>query len=607
MIPLTLPYTVKIKGRAGDGIISTGDMLLLAISHYGLYGSVYREYPSNIQGGNAAVTIRISDTPSPVPIFQIDCLFISFINDAETEIFNCAKNAVLIFDSSHCTKSELQSLLEKYKYQNIQLLPVSLKKVSEEYHGNKYRSSMILGLIGKYLSIPFSHLEYAVEQKFTVKNPSLIQKTIGWVSNGYQINPPEFCPVNSLPAPIVPCSELVILDGNELIAIGALVSGCKFFASYPITPSIGIGNYLARKLPQYGGVAYQAEDEIAAIGAAIGASFAGVKSMVATSGPGLSLMQEFLGYGSMVELPLVVIDVQRPGPSTGSPSQFAQEDLFAVVCGTHGETSRIVLAPSSIENCYFTTIDAFNCAEVYQCPVIVLSDSGLGLTKLSMTSPESTNVNCVERDILCGDNLVESRNRDTTSDMSEVHLKSADEEYQRYSLAGMTTPIPVPGYSPVSYRVTGLEHDEYGRPTESPEMRTLQHQRRANKTSTVESRFPSLVEWDCLTAEVDFGVMAWGMTAIITKHVVEMLRNDGIRIAAVYPRLLFPVCTDSIRRLQELTSIVIIPECNEFGQYARIVRMFTDLKPHSILSFNGSPFMPEVLYTNISSLFKKKL
>jgi 2-oxoglutarate ferredoxin oxidoreductase subunit alpha len=593
MIPLTLPYTVKIKGRAGDGVISAGDMLLLAISHYGLFGSIYREYPSNIQGGNAAVTIRISETPSPEPIGRIDCIFINFNSDLEAEISNCAKNAVLIFNSSHCVQSELQSLLEKHEHQDIQLYPVSFSKESDEYHSNKYHSAMILGLIGKYLSIPFSHLEYAVEQKFTVKKPSLIQKTIVWIRNGYQINPHESYPGYTLPAPIAQSSELVILDGNELIAIGALAAGCRFFASYPITPSIGIGNYLASKLSQNGGVAYQAEDEIAAIGAAVGASFAGVKSMVATSGPGLSLMQEFLGYGSMVELPIVVVDVQRPGPSTGSPSQFAQEDLYAAVFGTHGETSRIVLAPNSIENCYFTTIDAFNCAEAYQCPVIVLSDSGLGLTKLSMYSPENRHVKYIERDVLRGDNLVESGDC------------SSSEQYQRYSLAGEITPIPVPGYSPVSYRVTGLEHDEYGWPTESPEMRTAQHLRRAIKISSIESRFPLLVEWDCLTKNVDFGVMAWGMTAVVTKQVVEKLRKDGFRIAAVYPRLLFPVCIDSINRLQEMTSFVIIPECNESGQYARIVRMFTDLKPHSILSFSGSPFMPDVLYNDMISLLKK--
>jgi 2-oxoglutarate ferredoxin oxidoreductase subunit alpha len=593
MIPLTLPYTVKIKGRAGDGVISAGDMLLLAISHYGLFGSIYREYPSNIQGGNAAVTIRISETPSPEPIGRIDCIFINFNSDLEAEISNCAKNAVLIFNSSHCVQSELQSLLEKHEHQDIQLYPVSFSKESDEYHSNKYHSAMILGLIGKYLSIPFSHLEYAVEQKFTVKKPSLIQKTIVWIRNGYQINPHESYPGYTLPAPIAQSSELVILDGNELIAIGALAAGCRFFASYPITPSIGIGNYLASKLSQNGGVAYQAEDEIAAIGAAVGASFAGVKSMVATSGPGLSLMQEFLGYGSMVELPIVVVDVQRPGPSTGSPSQFAQEDLYAAVFGTHGETSRIVLAPNSIENCYFTTIDAFNCAEAYQCPVIVLSDSGLGLTKLSMYSPENRHVKYIERDVLRGDNLVESGDC------------SSSEQYQRYPLAGEITPIPVPGYSPVSYRVTGLEHDEYGWPTESPEMRTAQHLRRAIKISSIESRFPLLVEWDCLTKNVDFGVMAWGMTAVVTKQVVEKLRKDGFRIAAVYPRLLFPVCIDSINRLQEMTSFVIIPECNESGQYARIVRMFTDLKPHSILSFSGSPFMPDVLYNDMISLLKK--
>ncbi len=239
------------------------------------------------------------------------------------------------------------------------------------------------------------------ETGLNIKIQSLSRQTVIWFPGGYQIE--QGCHSVTLPVPDKTSFESEILDGNEAVARAAVTAGCGFFSSYPITPSTGIGNFLAKALPARGAVSYQAEDEIAAIGAAIGASFAGVKSMTATSGPGLSLMQEFLGYASMVEIPLVIVDVQRPGPSTGSPAQFAQEDLFAAAFGSHGETSRIVLAPDSTGNCYNLTVDAFNCSEYFQCPVIILSDSVLGLTKSVIPVPERQNVRVINRAVVSGE------------------------------------------------------------------------------------------------------------------------------------------------------------------------------------------------------------
>jgi 2-oxoglutarate ferredoxin oxidoreductase subunit alpha len=376
-----------------------------------------------------------------------------------------------------------------------------------------------------------------------------------------------------------------LLDGNELVAMGALAAGCTFFACYPITPSTGIGNLMTKALRENGGVAIQSEDEIAAIGAVIGASFGGAKGMTVTSGPGLSLMQEFVSYASMAELPAVVVDVQRAGPSTGSPSQFGQEDLFAAVFGAHGESSRIVLSPDSIIDCYYTTIDAFNCAERYQCPVIVLTDSFLGLTKLTVSDKQLEKCTVIHREM--------------------VFAGDTGHEYKRFDLENGISSVPVPGVSPVSYRVTGLEHDEYGNPTEDLQMRSLQHKRRMRKTDSMEKQFPRLVQIDCITDEVDIGVIAWGGTAVITKSVVEQLRSEGYRVAALYPRLLFPVCEKTIRDFMRLTSRIVIPESNDSGQYAKILRMYTDLRPHSILSVSGVPFTVEALFNEIKAYLKR--
>lgn len=604
MVPLTLPYTLKITGCAGEGVICAGEMLLDALSRLGFHGAAYREFPSNIEGGYCAVTIEISDKSSYLPVNTIDCLFVRYIAAVEKEIGHCRKGAVLICDdSSQCSEPELLALLKKLKRSDIQLKVISLIQSGNEPGGKKFYSSEILGVVGRFLSIPLSNLEYTVRNRFQHKNSSTLQRNCDMVFSGYQIQQGSHCVI--LPLPEKRPFEYEILDGNEAVARAAVSAGCGFFSSYPITPSTGIGNILAKVLPARGAVSYQAEDEIAAIGAVIGASFAGVKSMTATSGPGLSLMQEFLGYASMVELPLVVVDVQRPGPSTGSPAQFAQEDLFAAVFGSHGETSRIVLAPDSIGNCYDLTIEAFNCSEYFQCPVIILSDSVLGLTRGVIPVPESQDVRIISRSVVSGECKVASgESAAGVSESKDFHGEPNGEEFKRYSLDTVVASIPVPGHSSVSFRITGLEHDEYGNPTDSAEMRAFQQQRRMNKLNPIETMFPSLVEWDYCTDEIDLGLIAWGTTSAAAGNVVDRLRSDGFRIAALYPRLLFPVCLNAIKRLQSMTDQIIVAESNGYGQYARLLKMYADVKPHSILSKTGSPILPDTLYESCLRVIK---
>jgi 2-oxoglutarate ferredoxin oxidoreductase subunit alpha len=584
MIPFALPFTIKITGRAGEGVISTGEMLLYAVTRLGFYGSMYREYPSTVKGGDSAATVCFSDTTSFIPINKIKCLFIRSLETAEYEIPFCDQNAALIFDSSTCNKDELVALLEKLERKDIYCLPIPLSAVDDKKTVNRCYSSIVVGCIGRFFSLPFDLIEQSINYRFSKKDASTVKKNGEMAMFGYQSLMEHFN-LRSSHSQSGKIQDFNLLDGNELVARGALVAGCTFFASYPITPSTGIGNLLSKALPAQGGVAIQSEDEIAAIGAAVGASFGGAKSLAATSGPGLSLMQEFIGYASMIELPVVVADVQRAGPSTGSPSQFGQEDLFAAAFGSHGESSRIVLAPDSIIDCYYTAIDAFNCAERYQCPVIVLTDSFLGMTKVTVSDSQLEKCTAMNREL--------------------VSAEQSECDFKRFRLDNTISPVPVPGISPVSYRVTGLEHDEYGNPSDDSQMRPLQHQRRMNKVSFIETQFPRLAHLDCITSEVDIGVIAWGGTVVIAKYVVEQLRSEGYRVAALYPRLIFPVCKRAIQGLMELTSRIVMPESNDSGQYAKILRMYTDLKPHSILSVTGAPFSIEMLYNEIKTFLKR--
>jgi 2-oxoglutarate ferredoxin oxidoreductase subunit alpha len=586
MNSLTLPFTIKITGRAGEGVISAGEMLLYAVSRLGFYGSMYREYPATVQGGDSAATVCFSDTSSFVPINKINCLFIRFLDSAEYEIPFCDRNAVLIFDSSICDREMLVALLEKFGRKDIRCLPMPLSATDDKKSFNRCYSSMVIGCIGRFLSLTFEIVELSIEYRFGKKVGVSIVKNSEMAMWGYNLMG-EYSNLSYALSVSGQIPDLCLLDGNEMVVQGALAAGCTFFASYPITPSTEIGNLLSKALSKKNGIAIQSEDEIAAIGAAIGASYGGAKSMTATSGPGLSLMQEFISYASMTELPVVIVDVQRAGPSTGSPSQFGQEDLFAAAFGSHGESSRIVLAPDSITDCYYTTIDAFNCSEKYQCPVIVLTDSFLGLTKTTISDSQPEVYAIDER--------------------ATVSSELSESDFKRFRLDNAISPVPIPGVSPVSYRVTGLEHDEYGNPTDDFQMRSLQHRRRMDKISSIETQFLRLAQVDCITDGADLGVIAWGGTAVITKYVVEQLRSEGYRVAALYPRLLFPVCKIAIQDLIRFTSRIAVPESNDSGQYAKILRMYTDLKPYSILSVTGAPFTVEILYNEIKSFLKREI
>lgn len=508
MIPLKLPYTVKITGRAGAGVISTGEMLLFAVSRLGFYGTMCREYPSNVQGGYSTTTVTVSDKSTFISIHKIDCLFVRFLDAAVREIPFCEEHAVLLFDSSECGENELIALLEKFERKDICCLPVPIMGSGEKKAVSSFYSSIVNACIGRFLSIPFDYIEQSIKYRFRSKTIHTINKNLEMATHGYQLLKGKIDMCRLLPERSGHIQDLRLFDGNQLAAQGALAAGCTFFASYPITPSTGIGNLLSKMLPEKGGGAIQSEDEIAAIGAAVGASFGGAKSMAATSGPGLSLMQEFINYASMAELPLVVVDVQRAGPSTGSPSQYGQEDLFAAAFGSHGESSRIVLAPDSIIGCYSTIINAFNCAEWYQCPVIVLSDSFLAMTKITVADSQLEKTTVINRDVMVSN--------------------PPDNNFKRYRNDKTVSSVPVPGISPIAYRVTGLEHDEYGNPSESLQMRSLQHRRRMNKLSFIETKFPYLVQMDCITDEVDIGIIAWGGNCCYNKMCCRTVAIGGV-------------------------------------------------------------------------------
>uniref|UniRef100_A0A7C4U791 2-oxoacid:acceptor oxidoreductase subunit alpha n=1 Tax=candidate division WOR-3 bacterium TaxID=2052148 RepID=A0A7C4U791_UNCW3 len=357
-----------------------------------------------------------------------------------------------------------------------------------------------------------------------------------------------------------------LVSGNEAIALGALKAGLKFYAGYPITPSSDIAEILAKELPKYGGRFIQMEDEIASMGAIIGASLAGLKTMTATSGPGFSLMLENIGFGIMVEAPCVIVDVQRGGPSTGLPTFPAQGDLIQARWGTHGDHEIIVIYPNSVMECFELTVKAFNLAEVYRTPVVLLSDEIIAHLREIVEFPE--NVHIVQRR------------------KPEV----PPEEFLPYTDRFGDVP-PMPDYgSPYRYHTTGLAHDETGFPIHHPEKVEKLLLRITGKITKNRDKIGDI---EILYPDAENFVFALGCVSRGAAEVVEYLREKGINIGLIRPRVLFPFPETQIRRVCDNAKRVFVFEMNH-GQIIHVIRRV--VKTEKIRWFgksNGEIITPE--------------
>ncbi|MBN1306751.1 MAG: 2-oxoacid:acceptor oxidoreductase subunit alpha [Chitinispirillaceae bacterium] len=581
---------IAISGEAGDGIMSAGDILMKAAAREGFDVAVAKSFPSNIRGGYSRSLVTIAEKPvvSPIGDCAVICALSSNAFLRDTPCLS-PRTLVLVETNAHAD-GVCRDRFDRLIAAGLTVFSVPVLRLARETAGNSVvKSTVALGILGGLLALGSASLRSATAERFGEKGAELIELNRIALDAGFRWVRRHIDRKHRLPVPARRAGyarkERFVLEGNQAVALGAIAAGCTFFASYPITPATAVGEALSHLMPACGGIAYQAEDEIAALGAAIGASFTGAKAMTATSGPGLSLMQEFLGYASMAELPVVVVDVQRAGPSTGMPTNHGQEDLLAAIFGSHGETQRIVIAPATVEECFSATVTAFNCAERYQCPVIVLSDGTLGMTGKTVAKSALKSPRVVNRKVFIGKD---------------------DKRWLRYRLTDSgISPLTIPGLSSVTYRATGIEHNEDATPAATPSERCAQNAKRCNKLRHIETEFDNPVLWDLEPANdapLDAGICAWGLTALIAREAVVSLRKEGFRIAAVYPRLLFPVCIEAFNRWADLCELQIVVEANVTGQFCSLLRMNTRARPRSLTVSRGEPFTPSEITACIRSI-----
>ena len=368
----------KVGGQQGEGIESTGEIFSTALNRLGYYLYGYRHFSSRIKGGHTNNKIRVSTTQVRSVSDDLDILVAFDQETIDVNVHELRVGGVVIADAKFNP-----SLPETCTTATLYAVPFT--EIATELGTSLMKNMVAVGASSAVLHIDTEVFEEVVLEIFGKKGQKVVQKNMEAIKKGAdyireqlgeQLETMKLDPADG--------KKRMFMIGNDAIALGALAGGARFMPAYPITPASEIMEYLIKKLPQFGGTVIQTEDEIAACTMAIGANYAGVRALTASAGPGLSLMMESIGLAGITEQPVVIIDTQRGGPSTGLPTKQEQSDLMAMIYGTHGEIPKIVMAPSTVEEAFYDTIEAFNLAEEYQCPVIMLTDLQLSLGKQSV-------------------------------------------------------------------------------------------------------------------------------------------------------------------------------------------------------------------------------
>lgn len=568
----TNDLVIRIAGEAGEGVQSTGQLLAQASARAGFM--VITDYvpPAEIKGGHAVFQIRLSDRPLHTRGDHVDIL-LAFNQEAYDRNFGDLRaGGLLIYDSDELTPPESGS----HRQVDVPLTEIAKRRLRFELGKNVVAVGVCAALFG----LEVEAIHNLLHEKFRRKGNEVVGKNLEALAAGidyvtehvpdrahFQLEPGEKRP------------DVILITGNQSLAVGAIAAGCRFLAGYPITPASDVMEFLAIELPKVGGSVVQAEDEISSIGMVLGAAFAGKKAMTATSGPGVSLMSEMLGLGTMAELPCLVADVQRAGPSTGMPTRHEQGDLNLAVYGGHGEAPRIVVAAVSVEDLFYQAVNAFNLAEKYQTPVIFLSDTNLAVRSQSITRPDVSQLQIVNRWTF--DPGVNG-NGASTADVGVDSFKRYE-----YTEDGIS-PISVPGTPGGQYTATGLEHSEYGGVRYDPETHRRMTEKRFRKIMGAAADAPEPLRYGDPDAEI--GIITWGSTAGTVMEAIDRLAEQGVRAELLAPKLIFPVPLHQLRPFVESKRVVIVPEVNYSGQYRRLLEAEFRRGFVPVNTYTGHPF-----------------
>ena len=567
-------FVIRIGGdTAIGGVISTGENFTSAAARLGFHVFTFRSYPAEIKGGHAWFQVRLANRPVLSLGDGIDVL-IAFDQEAyERHRDDLNEGAVLIYDSDLVHADDGKFTHYAAPFQRI---------ARQELDFVRGTNVLVLGLMAGLFGLPVASLEELVRLRYK-RRAELVEKNLQALAYGYEYTK-QIRKEDKYYLGTSDHIRRLVMSGNDAITAGAVHAGCRFFAGYPITPASDILESMARELPKVGGICLQSEDEMAALGSCIGASYGGVKAMTATSGPGFSLMTELLGLSSMTEIPVVLVDAQRSGPSTGLPTRLEQSDLFAALYGGHGDFPRIVIAPASVEDCLYRTVYAFNLAEKYQMPVILLSDQSLSHRTQTIEMPELSRLKIVNR-------LQPSDGRD-------------GEKYARYALTETgVSPAAIPGIFAHPYVAPGLEHDQYGHPDLSPQVHEAMTEKRFRKLATLAKEIDT-PDWAPRYGHPhpELGIIGWGASEGAIREAVGRALEKGYKVAALHPRILNPLPRTQLERFIASVRWVLVPEANYQGQFAHHLAAQLGVQPIRLNKIGGVPFTPGEIVQRIEEV-----
>jgi 2-oxoglutarate ferredoxin oxidoreductase subunit alpha len=539
-----------------------------------------QDYRSRIRGGHNFFQVRFGNRPFYSQSDPVHLLLALTPESVALHADNVAEGgAIVVPDGFHID----QSLARR---RHVSIISLPLLKIAAE-HGNRLMvNTAELGAAAGLTGFPFEAMESVIRHNFARKGQEVMEGNLRVAQAAFTLAR-DTCGKDfpyRLRLPEQPRPRL-LMNGNQAFALGALAGGCRFIAAYPMTPATSIMEWLASVPPEYGVVIKHTEDEIAAVCMAIGASFAGARAMTATSGGGFSLMAEALGLAGMTEVPLVIVDAQRGGPSTGLPTRTEQSDLLFTVHASQGEFPRIVTAPSTVEECFETGWRSFNLADRYQCPVIVLTDTFLA-SSLRTVDPEAIDFAGVQID------------RGATLDHED--LDQLQGGYQRFQFTGTgISPRAIPGHPRAIYPVSSDEHDESGHITEDNENRVRMMKKRMHKLEEArdEMRPPEVYG----PADAEVTLVTWGSTYGACREAADQINAAGGSAGVLKFTDLWPLPAGAAERALRRCRRTVAVEQNYTSQLAQLIRTATGLSvDRTLAKYDGRPFAPEEIVGGIS-------
>ncbi len=531
-------------------MVTSAEAMAQAAAHAGYNAQTFATFPSQILGGPTWTQTHVSTSPILSAGDELDVL-VAFNKAAyENHLSEVGAKGVIIYNS------------EDFQLEDDgKSFGMPIEKLAKSTGNTRAANMVVLGAVASLVNMPHDYLVQFVTRRFTrgrANDQAIIESNIKALALGREQAVSSGFSLGTIPHPQRPEGQQILVKGNDAVSLGAMAAGIDIYVGYPISPATTILVWMEHNLVGPGKFAYQVSSEIEALTALLGAGFAGRKAMTATAGPGFSLMNEGLGLAWMAEIPMVVVDVQRGGPATGLPTKTEQSDLFCCMRPAHGDVSLPVIAPGTVEECFYATVQAFNWAERYQGPVILMSEMSLAERAQNIPKPDLSKVVVENRRVYTGNN-----------------------GYMRYDGPG-ASPMPIPG-RPGSYVANGSEHDPIGDTTHLPERHVQMTERRFNKLKLLEDG-----SYERMNTEEPIAVMPWGGSKGPASEAYKLLMEEGTPLGWYFTMYLHPLPPALLEELRQ-KELVLVPELNYQGQWASTLRS-QGVKAEAITQYTGLPF-----------------